>query len=422
MKCHFPLLATAVILLFCIFISGCTQDLSSINIWGSKSSRDTIVDANNRFSLNLYSTLAGDGANNGKNLFFSPWSLSSAMAVTYEGARNKTADEIRDVFYFPDNRSELREGYTGLNAEINQNNPTYTLRTANALWTEKSYSFLPEYSHLAQKSYGANAESLDFINDAEGSRNIINAWVAKNTDDKITNVIAQGAITPGTRLIITNAIYFKGTWVKQFDQSTTSEQKFWLSPGTDVPVMMMVRNDTNSVFGYGQTDNIQILELPYRSGSGKPLSMLILLPSEGNLTRLEKTLDIQKLTALKKSMTSQLVMIHIPKFRLDTGYQISPTLTSMGMPAAFSTSADLSGMDGTQNLMIDKVVHKAYIDVNEEGTEAAGATFVHHVLKGDHQEPLPPEFWANHPFIFIIQDNENGNILFMGRVTNPNEG
>jgi serpin B len=415
-------LTLAIILISCIVISGCSQDLSMINPLGSKSSRGAIIDANNRFSLNLYSNLARDAANKDRNLFFSPWSISSAMAVSYEGARNKTADEIRDVFHFPDNRSKVREGYAGLNAEINQNNPAYTLRTANALWTEKTYTFLPEYSRIALQSYGANAESLDFIHDAEGARNTINAWVAKTTDDKITNLISQGVINPDTRLIITNAIFFKGTWVKQFEKNKTSEQQFRLSSGETVPVMMMVKNDMNALFNYGEKDNIQILEMHYLNGTGKPLSMLILLPRERNLTRLENSLDSNKLTDLKRSLTNQLVLVYIPKFRLETGYQLSPTLIQMGMPAAFDTSADFSGMDGTQNLMIDRVIHSAYVDVNEEGTEAAAATYVHHILKGDHQEPVPPEFRADHPFIFIIQDSENGNILFMGRITNPNEG
>jgi serpin B len=413
-------LLLASILIFCIVSSGCTQDLSSINPLGSKSSHDAIIEANNRFALDLYSNLVGHTVNNDKNLFFSPWSISSATAVTYEGARNKTAAEIQEVFHFPDNRSKLREEYANLNTEINQNNPAYNLLTANALWTEKTYTFLPEYSRVAMQSYSANAESLDFIHDEERSRNTINAWVAKKTDNKIIDLVSTGVITPNTRLIITNAIYFKGSWVKQFEKNKTSVQPFRLSSGDMVPVMMMVKNDTNSVFGYGAADNVQILEMPYRNGTGKSLSMLILLPYEDNLTRLENTLDSNKLKLLKKSMTSQLVLVYLPKFRLETEYDLSNNLAAMGMPTVFSTSADLSGMDGTQNLMIDNVIHKAHIDINEEGTEAAGATYEHHILKGDHQESLPPEFHADHPFIFIIQDSESGNILFMGRIINPN--
>ena len=180
----------------------------------------------------------------------------------------------------------------------------------------ESYPFLPDYSRVASQFYGANAESLDFINNAEGSRNTINAWIAKNTEDKITNLVGQGAIEPDTRLIITNAIYFKGAWVKQFDTNKTLQQSFRRISGETVPVMMMVKDDKNALFNYGEKDTIQVLEMPYRNGTGKPLSMLILLPREGNLTRLEKTLDSNKLADLKKSMKNQLVLTYIPKFRL----------------------------------------------------------------------------------------------------------
>jgi serpin B len=259
------------------------------------------------------------------------------------------------------------------------------------------------------------------INDAEGSRNTINSWVAKQTDDKITDGVGEGTITRNTRLIITNAVYFKGTWVKQFEKAKTTETLFTLSSGEGIPVMMMARNDTNAQFNYGEKDNVQILEMPYESGMGKPLSMLVLLPLERNLTRLERTLDAGYLADLKKSMTNQLVLVYVPKFHEESGYQLSSNLAAMGMPTAFSPSADFSGIDGTQNLGIDKIVHRAYVDVNEEGTEAAAATFVYHTIKGPDAAPHPPEFHADHPFIFIIQDRENGNILFMGRVMNPNE-
>ncbi|MFA5268324.1 MAG: serpin family protein [Methanoregula sp.] len=414
-------LTLVIILVFCIVISGCSQDLSTINPLGSKSSLDTIIDANNRFSLSLYSNLAGDTVNNDKNLFFSPWSISSVMAVSYEGARNKTADEIREVFSFPDNRSKLRDGYANLNNEVNENNPAYTLRTANALWTEKTYALLPEYSQISRQFYGANTENIDFINDAEGSRNTINSWVAKKTDDKITNMVSQGEITPDTKLIITNAIYFKGTWLKQFETKKTSDQTFKQASGNIVHVQMMVRDDHDSVFKYGETDQIQILEMEYLKGNGKQLSMLLLLPRENNLLRLEKTLDSNKLAELKRSMTNQLVIVYVPKFRLDTEYKLSRNLASMGMPTAFSNSADFSGIDGTQTLMIDDVIHKAYVAVDEEGTEAAASTAAYMTPKGEGPRP-PPVFRADHPFIFIIQDSENGNILFMGRITNPNEG
>jgi len=414
-------------LLSSLVISGCTQNLPAPNPRGDSSSGgissgNAITEGNDRFALELYSNLANDPANKDQNLFFSPWSISSAMAVSYEGARNMTANEIRNVLHFSDDRDSLREGYSDFTSQYNKIDAAYEFRTANALWIEKTYPILPAFSFNAIQYYQAHSQNLGFIEDPEGSRSRINDWIANQTDDKITNVIGQGVITPDTKLIITNAVYFKGIWVKEFEKIKTSQQAFRLSSGDTVPVMMMARNDTESLFRYGEKDNIQILEMPYRNDTGRPLSMLILLPREGNLTRLDNTLDINNLGDLKKTLKSQLVMVYLPEFRLNNGCQLSSTLQQMGMPTAFSPSADFSGIDGTQNLGIDNIIHRAYIDVNEEGTEAAGTTFVYYTLKGDHQNLHPPEFHADHPFIFIIQDSENGNILFMGRVLNPNEG
>jgi len=414
-------LVMILILVFCFLISGCTQDLSGYIPTFSSSSRDKIVEANNRFSMDLYSDLARNTANKDRNLFFAPWSISSAIAIVYDGSRNKTADEIQNVFHFPENHTELREGFFSLDSEYTPNTSAYTLRTANALWAEKTYPFLPEFMQMASDSYGAQATNLNLINDAEGSRNTINSWIAKETDGKINGLVPQGSIDRYTRLIITNAIYFKGTWVKEFDAAKTSEQPFQLTSGETVPVEMMVRNDRSALFMYGESDQIQILEMPYVTGTGTTISMLILLPREGNLDRLEKSLTVQKLDELKKTMTTQMVLTYIPKFRLNTQYQLSRDLAAMGMPTAFSDDADLSGMDGTQNLAVDEIIHNAYLDVDEKGTEAAGATYAKIYYKGDRQDPDPFVFRADHPFILIIEDKDNGNILFMGRVMNPAE-
>jgi serpin B len=272
MKPGIVFLATGAVLVFCTLVAGCTQNLSGY-ILSPGTSGNPVIDANNRFSFDLYSQLAGDAANKDQNLFFSPWSISSAMAVTYEGARNKTAGKIRNVFHFPENRIVLRDGYASLNSGLNPNNPAYTLRTANALWAEKSWPFLPEYSRIALKSYGAHAENLDFVHDAEGSRNAINSWVGEKTDEKISHLVSPGEITPVTRLIITNGIFFRGTY-----------QAFSLPSGGTIPVRMMARNDRNAFFRYGETDRVQVLEMPYVNGTGTPLSMFILLPRKRTWT------------------------------------------------------------------------------------------------------------------------------------------
>jgi serpin B len=223
-----------------------------------------------------------------------------------------------------------------------------------------------------------------------------------------------------TRLVITNAVYFKGTWVTQFDKNTTRETRFRVSPEKTANVKMMQRTDENAVYRYTQTDDLQVLALPYAHGGGKELSMLVLLPKDDNLTAAERALDPVKYAGIQNSLVSQRVKIFLPKFRIETTAHLPKTLAAMGMPTAFSGSADFSGMDSSQYLYIEDIIHKAYIDMNEEGTEAAAATAVIMWGKGSvPEEPTVPVFNADHPFLFIIQDDETGAILFMGRVTNP---
>jgi len=379
-----------------------------------------VADANNRFAFDLYSRLAKDPAYAGSNLFFSPISLSSALAITYEGARGTTADEIRSVFYFPNDTAALRQGFAEMNSGMNNTSAGYTLDTANALWAEKTYPFLPGYISTAAQYYSANATSLDFINRPEESRAIINRWVEQKTKNKIQDLVPAGGITPVTRLVITNAVYFKGTWVTQFDKNTTRDTRFRVSPGKTANVKMMQRTDENAVYRYTETDDLRVLALPYAHDSGKELSMLVLLPKDNNLTSAERALDPVRYAGIQNSLVSQRVKVFLPKFQIETTAHLPKTLAAMGMPTAFSGSADFSGMDGTQFLYIEDIIHKAYIDVNEEGTEAAAATAVIMWGKGVvPEEPPIPVFNADHPFLFIIQDDETGAILFMGRVTNP---
>jgi Serine protease inhibitor len=378
----------------------------------------SVADANNRFAYDLYSKLGSDPEHSGSNLFFSPFSISSAMAIAFEGARGETADEIQAVFHFPADALTRREGFLHINAGIHRNDPEYTLRTANALWAEKTCPFMPGYISTAEQYYGANTTNLDFIGQPEPSRTVINNWVEEKTAGKIKDLLPTGIIRPLTRLIITNALYFKGDWVKQFDPDKTADAAFRTASGENVVVPMMQRTDMEALYNYTETDHLQFLEMPYAHGVGNELSMLVILPKGDNLMEVENSLDIQMLSDLENVSHYQRVDVYFPKFRLETTSRLSRVLASMGMPAAFTMSADLSGMDGTQFLYIDEVVHKAYIDVNEEGTEAAAATAVVVSGKGVVKEPVP-KFRADHPFIFIIRDNETGAILFMGRVADP---
>lgn len=379
-----------------------------------------VADANNQFAFDLYSRLAKDQKSTGSNIFFSPISLSSALAITYEGARGKTADEIRSVFYLPENDTSRREGFSGLNAGINSGDPSYSLRTANALWAEKTYPFLTEYVRTAERSYGAKTTNLDFKGHPEDSRVTINIWVENKTEDRIKDLIPAGIIDPMTRLVITNAIYFKGDWVKQFDKNKTADADFRIVPGKTVKVPMMQRTDEDAVYLYAENKDLQMLSMAYEHTTGKELSLVLLLPKADNLTTTEDSLSADTLSALQQSATFRRVMVYFPKYTLETKYSLPDTLGAMGMPTAFTGNADFSGMDGTKNLFIGDVIHQAFVDVNEEGTEAAAATAVVMRQNAPPANPEPvPVFRADHPFIFIIQDDETGAILFMGRLVNP---
>ncbi|RXE57359.1 proteinase IV [Methanoculleus taiwanensis] len=404
--------------------AGCTELPGTTAVEPVSPARQaTVADAargvaagNNEFAFDLYRSLANGSAT--ENLFFSPFSISSALGITYEGARGETADEIRLVLHLPVNDTLRREGFAGINAGLNSGDANYTLRTANALWAEETYPFLPEYIETAERYYDANTTNLDFVGAPEESRLAINRWVEEQTEDRIQDLLPAGSITPLTRLVITNAIYFKGTWTLQFDANETEDTDFRVSQNQTVTVPMMQRTDEDAVYPYAETDSLQVLALPYASGDGQNLSMLVLLPKDGNLTVAEESLNLQNLSELRQSLESQRVDVYFPKFTLETEYGLPETLAAMGMPTPFTAAADFSGMDGSEDLFISDVVHKAFVDVNEEGTEAAAATGVVVSLTSVREDETPV-FKADHPFVFLIQESETGNILFMGRVMRP---
>jgi len=389
---------------------------SIIVIPGSEAS---VVDANNQFALDLYGRISDDPKAGDGNIFFSPFSISSALAITYEGARGTTAEEIRSVFHFPENQSVMRSGFSGVIAGINSKANAYTLRTANALWAEQTYPFLTDYISAAEQYYGAKTTNLDFINKPDDSRVTINTWVEDQTEDRIKDLLQPGTIDPLTRLVITNAIYFKGTWVAQFDEEKTTDADFRTGTGSIVRVPMMQRTDEDARYGYAETDMLQALSMPYESGDGKELSMMVILPKDDDPALVEQSLNTSMLSSLQDSLRTRRVIVYFPKFVMETKYSLPSVLSAMGMPTAFTSGADFSGMDGTRNLYIDDVVHQAFVEVNEEGTEAAAATAVVMQLSAMPMEEPTPVFRADHPFIFLIQENETGNILFMGRVTHP---
>jgi serpin B len=391
------------------------------NATTATSSKASVTAANNRFDRDLYMKLANDPQYAGNNIFFSPFSISSALAITYEGARGTTADEIRSVFHFPAERATLREGFSRINAGINTGDANYALNTANALWAENTYAFLPDYISTAWRWYSANVTNLDFIGHLEASRRTINSWVAGKTAGKIQELLPAGSINSETRLVITNAVYFKGNWRTQFDANETQDADFRVSPQKTVKVKMMQRTGGDAVYGYTETADLQVLSMPYAHGSGSGLSMIVLLPGNDSLAAAEAALDPQNLSALEQRAYSQRVMVYFPKFRVETEYSLRGTLASMGMPTAFTNAADFSGMDGARDLYVSSVIHKAFVNVDEKGTVAAAATAVGMSrITSLIKKPVPvPVFRADHPFLFLIQDNNTGAILFAGRVTNP---
>jgi len=371
-----------------------------------------VVKANNQFALKLYSEL--NKAEN-SNIFYSPYSISSAIAMTYEGAKGQTADEMKSVFRFPES-SILRPNFAAIYNDINKGTKAYELRTGNALWVQQDYPFLEEYTNRVEKYYGGKAANLDFIKETEKSRQTINAFIEEQTNNKIKDLIPSGVLSPIIRLVVTNAIYFKGTWEWEFKKSKTNEQDFKITPTNIVKTPMMFMDNDKAKFNYADVGELQILELPYK---GEEISMLILLPTE-NLAAIELSLTTEKLEEWKSQMNElKLDAIYLPKFEFDTKYFMKDILSAMGMPIAFRwPGADFSGMDGTQNLYIDKVIHQAYVEVDEKGTEAAAATAI---MVGFGSAGPRNMFRADHPFIFIIQERETGNILFLGRVVDPTQ-
>lgn len=399
--------ATAV---FFIFPYEPKQPPKSDDTGSTQQGMQEVIDANNKFAFDLYSELAKSQK---ENMFYSPHSISAALAITYEGAKGKTADEIKSVFYFPES-SILRPNFAAIYNWINNKNSAYELRTGNALWVQQDYPLLEEYVTSVEKYYGGKAANLDFIKETEKSRQTINAFIEEQTNGKIKDLIPAGVLSPLTKLVITNAIYFKGTWEWEFDKSDTREQDFKKTPTNIVKTPMMYMDPDKARFNYADTENLQILELPYKGGK---ISMLILLPTE-SLDSIESSLTSEKLSEYKLQMKeTKLDAIYLPKFEFDTKYFMKEALISLGMPTAFdSNSADFSGMDRTGGLYISQVIHQAFVKVDEQGTEAAAATAV---MMAKAVAMPRNVFRADHPFIFIIQEKDTGNILFMGRVTDP---
>ncbi len=366
-----------------------------------------LVAGNTAFALDLYRELGGDEG----NLFFSPYSISASLGMTYAGARGNTEAQMAQALHFALDQSLLHPAFASVGAWLRavQDKGEVRLRVANSLWPQEGYPLLDEFLALTEQFYGVAITPLNY-NEPEVARQRINAWVEERTEGKIEDLIPPGTLL--ALLVLVNAIAFKGNWARQFDEALTQDAPFWLGPGNQVRVPLMQQLGT---FGYAQLDDLFILELPYAGGD---VSMVILLPAAiDGLAALEDSLSVERLRRWMGRLRESEVQVYLPRFKMKCGFRLSGRLKAMGMTDAFDDLADFSGIDGTHSLYISAVFHEAYVDVNEEGTEAAAATAVVVAPKGI---PLPsPTFRADHPFVFLIQEKATESVLFVGRVVNP---
>lgn len=380
----------------------------------NNSDQAVAVQGSNAFAVDLYAELRAQPG----NLFFSPESISTAFAMAYAGARGQTASEMAAVFHFTLPPDRLHPAMGALLAAMNSKHTAYELSVADALWAQQDANFLSSYLKLTQDDYGAGLRRVNFKSSPEATRNTINRWIEQQTNNKIQNLLQPGVLTPATRLVLTNAIYFKGSWLDPFDKKSTQNEDFHLSATQTVKAELMHRTG-----GYRYYDGgaFQALELPYE---GNDLSMVVLLPKDpAGLPALEQSFTAAAANDwLQKLQPADKVILTLPRFTMTQQFELSSTLTAMGMPQAFSPSADFSGMTGKRDFTISAAIHKAFVDVNETGTEAAAATsVVMRALAMRQQVPPPPPivFRADHPFLFLIRNTKTGAILFVGRVADP---
>ncbi|MGK3964409.1 serpin family protein [Sorangium sp. So ce118] len=373
------------------------------------------ADANAAFAQRLYGKLA---ATTGK-LFFSPASVSTALAMTYAGARGETAAQMAKTLEFTLAPEALHPAFGGLVKELTQATGPKApeLRIANRLWGQAGLALEPAFQSTTQQHYGAGIELVDFKGKSEQARGTINQWVEQQTNAKIKDLMPSGSVTPLTRLVLTNAIYFKGKWATPFDKKATKNEPFTVKPGA-APAVPMMRKTLQAKLG--QAADASVLELAYEAQNPeRPLAMVVILPAQvDGLPKVEQRLSAGQLKEYVEALRPARVDVALPRFKMTADFELSKTLSELGMPLAFDQAkADFSGITRAEPLFISQVRHKAFVEVNEEGTEAAAATGV---AMATRAAPAPPPvFRADRPFAFLIRDVATGAVLFMGRVTDP---
>ena len=376
----------------------------------------SLATGNTAFALNLYQQLI---KNNG-NVFFSPYSISEALAMTYGGARGVTATQMAAAMQFLLEQDKLHPAFNSVDLALasraqgqqGKDEKGFRLNVVNAIWGQKDFKFTQAYLDLLAQNYGAGLRILDFKNAPEPARVTINDWVSDQTEQKIKDLLPKGSITDLTRLVLTNAIYFNAAWGSKFEKNATRDGQFYLSTGNAVTVPLMYQQHS---FKYAEDQNYQAVELPY---DGNQLSMVILLPAAGQLSSFESWLNTQQLGNILGNFRIDTVSLTMPKFTVQSEFGLKWVLSALGMTDAFDpTKADFSGMDGAKDLFISDVVHKAYVSVDENGTEAAAASGI---MVGTTAMPVNIKtLTIDRPFIFLIRDIPTNTILFIGRVTDP---
>ncbi len=374
-----------------------------------------LVQGNSAFAFDLYQALRAEGG----NLFYSPYSISLALAMTYAGARSETEAEMAEALHFLLAQERLHPAFSTLGAALasrgegaeGKDGQGFRLNIVNALWGQEGYEFLSSFLDLLAENHGAGIRPLDFANAPEEARLTINDWASNQTEGRIEDLIPPGIINTLTRLVLTNAIYFNAAWAHPFELEMTQDGPFHLLDGSQVTVPMMTETAS---FSYAQGSGYQAVELPY---DGWELSMVILLPEAGGFETFEATLDAGQVDAILQELAHRQVALTMPRFEFESDFSLKETLSALGMPTAFTGNADFSGMTGNRELFIAEVIHKAFVSVDEAGTEAAAATAVIMELTGAPEMPL--QVTVDRPFIFLIRDIETGAILFVGRVVDP---
>ncbi len=395
------------------WMGGIVSTSSSTDTTSMTKKYASLVDSNNQFAFDFYSEIT----NQNENIFFSPYSIMNAFAIVNEGAKEDTKKEINNVFGFPEDSKILRDDFSKISESLNQENSAYELQVANALWVTELYNLKPEFVEATKVHYDSQVESVDFVSD--DGVNKMNSWVSNETNQKIKQILKPGSTNAETVFFVTNAIYFKGTWVTQFEEKSTIDDDFWLNSEDKVPVKMM--NLYPKYLSHGEFEELEILKLPYE---GDRLSLMVLLPNQiDGLGSVEESISNEKLRNWIAELDSNFVAVSIPKFKLETDYDLKELLEEMGLELIFDDKkADLSGIAELSGpfgvLHVNKAIHKAFVDVNEEGTEAAAVT----AIGGMYESSMPPKphiFKTDHPFMFLIWDDETQSILFLGKISNP---